>query len=406
MRILMFGWEFPPHITGGLGTACHGITLALSGIANRSIRFVIPKTLNGEDAAFLDLVGLPALPVARMLENGGPALCAVPSGRQAAQLSLPDLPQPYGGNLLPAALGYANRVQHWLKPGMHADVIHAHDWLTVLAGVKAKEITGRPLVFHIHSTEHDRCGDNADPQVVQIERQGMEAADAIIAVSERTRQQIIQRYGQAAHKVHTVYNGIASTTGLPAGERRFISYIGRVTYQKGPAIFVEAASLALRRKPGLQFILAGDGDLLECVKARAQALGIEGSILFPGFLDGDEVSSLLEQSIAYVMPSTSEPFGIGALEAVDRGAPLIVAAHAGVAEVIDYAIKVDHTDAPAIADAMVQLADDHDFARQMALGAKRELSGLTWDRCAAAIDDIYATLLGSKALSRNDATAR
>jgi glycogen(starch) synthase len=372
MKILMFGWEFPPHISGGLGTACHGLTNAMQAWSQHRLRFVLPRTV--EKGLGVELICL-APEIAGSDNTAGPVSA-------------------YCASLLPAALAYAERVPKLTLLDEGVDVIHAHDWLTIPAALVAAEITGAPLVLHVHSTELDRCGLHAarDRAIVQIEQRGLDAAACIIAVSNYTRAGLIRCYGQRPDKVITVYNGITPVRAVTGVARGCIAFIGRITEQKGPRYFLEAAQRALQVQPSLQFVMAGEGDLRVAMQLLARELGIENNVTFPGFLSRDEIAYVLERSLAYVMPSLSEPFGIGALEAIALGAPVILARTAGVGEVVRHAIKVEPTDSCGIAEAMLRLAGDPAFAARMAHGARRDIRNLTWERAAASVIGVYEAL--------------
>jgi glycosyltransferase involved in cell wall biosynthesis len=377
----MFGWEFPPHITGGLGTACHGIVKGLSGIKDVAVTLVLPKLRGGEDSSFATLLELPGADA-----DGS-------SGQAAAQIN------PYGRDLIDVAQVYAERVASLHLDYDCYDVIHAHDWLTAMAGASARRISGKPLVLHIHSTEYDRAGAHADPRIVAIERRGMQAADKIIAVSNFTRNIIIERYGQERDKVVTIYNGIEMPAGTPLARpktaSRTVTFLGRVTHQKGPAYFVEAASKALAAAPDLHFVMAGDGDQLPAMKALAASLGLGTRIAFPGFLPAPEVRRLLERTDIYVMPSVSEPFGISALEAIDAGVPSILSRQSGVVELFEHVHLVDYWDVDAIAGGIVRLASDPAYAEAMRSNARRELAGVNWHACAEKLATHYRRLMAS-----------
>ena len=378
LKILMFGWELPPNHSGGLGMACQGIVTGLQAAGGVKLSFVLPALLGGEDL-------------------GGAAVLLAPATSGATHGGAdgkPCLPGSYGSGLLEAAGAYARSAL--AMAGGDFDIVHAHDWLTAGAGIAVKQASGKPLVLHIHSTEYDRAGQHADRRIVAIETRAMETADLIVAVSDYTRRMIVECYGQPAGKVRTIYNGITPSP-VRLRERanpgcRTVSFLGRITHQKGPAYFVEAAALALKMEPELQFVMAGDGDLLAAMQRRARELGIEDRIAFPGFLRGDEVRHLLDHSDIYVMPSVSEPFGISALEAIDAGVPAILSRQSGVVELFDHVLKVDHWDVAAIAGQIVRLARDPALADRLRRGAMRELHGHDWSACAAALKASYRRL--------------
>ena len=372
MKILMLGWELPPNISGGLGTACFGITRGLHELGELAVTFVIPHIDNGEDRRFVELVAL-----------GGMAVSNATGSASS-----------YGNNLLGQVRRYERQASTLLRGDRSWDVIHAHDWLTVPAALRLKRLTGKPLILHVHSTEYDRAGSYADPAIVEIERQGLDAANRIIAVSRYTRDMLVERYGQNPARISVVYNAVCDKWGAPAAPRArtgaaTVSFLGRVTYQKGPRYFIEAARLALDMNPELQFVMAGDGDSLQDMKALAHALGIDGSVYFPGFLRNDEVRHLLCHTDIYVMPSVSEPFGISALEAIHAGAAAILSRQSGVVEILKNVVAVDYWDSAAMANAIVDLANDQVAAARMTQKAIQELDHASWRNCAVLLTQLY-----------------
>lgn len=382
MKVLMFGWEFPPNISGGLGTACFGITRALREIGGVEVRFVIPGAAAGEDGRFVDIMALGEL---RACRREGAALLPL---------------NPYGSALFDAVAAYASRVPALLESGVEFDLIHAHDWLTCEAAMVASRLSGKPLVLHVHSTEYDRAGACADPALVAIERRGMDAARVIVAVSEFTRELLVQRYGQARSKIVTVYNATGAARSRPqpaaAGRAPTACFLGRITYQKGPRYFIEAAARAAMAAPGMQFVMAGEGDQLAAMKQLARELGIGAQVFFPGFLRAHEVAHLMRHSDIYVMPSVSEPFGISALEAIAAGVPSILSAQSGVVELFDHVVKVQHSDVAAIGTAMARLARDPALRQHLREGAWRELEQVSWTRAARSLVQVYGSVLPAR----------
>ena len=278
------------------------------------------------------------------------------------------------------------------------DVIHAHDWLTYYAGIAAKRVSGKPLVVHMHATEFDRSGENINTQVYAIERAGMEAADRVIAVSNLTRSIVINRYGIPAGKVMTVHNAVRFAEHAGAAPERgvkdkIVTFLGRITYQKGPDYFVEAAAKVLRRIPNVRFVMAGSGDMMNHVIRRVARLGIADRFHFTGFLRGEDVHKMFQLSDVYVMPSVSEPFGISPLEAMRSNVPVIISKQSGVAEVLDYAVKVDYWDVDALADAIFALIEYPALGKMFASKGLEEVTNLKWNDAAAKIKTVYETAI-------------
>ena len=347
MRVLMFGWEFPPHIAGGLGTACYGMTRGLAR-NDVDVTFVVPHAYGDEDQRFTHVMNasdvealygstgsgaddiLEKMSFIHIDSNMVPYISPeeyevyheryVKSGQQVwsttdAWKQRYTFSGKYGANLMEEVARYAVVAAQVAKDlEGQFDVIHAHDWLTYYAGIAAKRVSGKPLVVHMHATEYDRSGENVNTQVYAIERAGMHAADRVIAVSNLTRNIVINRYGVPAEKVVTVHNAVRFAGGpCKMPERgvkdKIVTFLGRITYQKGPDYFVEAAAKVLKRLKNVRFVMAGSGDMLNHVIRRVAKLGIADRFHFTGFLKGDEVQRMFALSDVYVMPSVSEPFG-------------------------------------------------------------------------------------------------
>ena len=426
----MFGWEFPPHIAGGLGTACYGMTrgLARNGV---EVVFVMPRAYGDEDQRFVRVVNASDVETigtrdhkfseellekvsfihidSNMLPYISPEEYAayhdefVRSGRTHEWTDVwkqrYTFSGKYGANLMEEVARYAMVAAQVAKDlEGQFDVIHAHDWLTYFAGIAAKRVSGKPLVVHMHATEFDRSGENINRRVYAIEKAGMQAADRVIAVSELTRRIVIGKYGIPAEKVVTVHNAVRfgeSEDAVPerAVKDKVVTFLGRITYQKGPDYFVEAAAKVLQRVPDVRFVMAGSGDLMNHVVRRVAQLGIADRFHFTGFLKGGEVQRMFRLSDVYVMPSVSEPFGISPLEAMRSGVPVIISRQSGVAEVLDYAIKVNYWDVDALADAIYGLLTYPALGRMFASKGLEEVTGLKWTNAAAKIKTVYETVV-------------
>ena len=427
----MFGWEFPPHIAGGLGTACYGMTY---GLAKHGVEviFVVPKAYGSEDQRYVRIVnasGVEAptadgvlghediwekLTFLQIDSNMVPYIAPEEfeayaeeyrkSGRKPVAgedvwKERYEFSGKYGPNLMEEVARYAMvaaQVARDLEGKF--DVIHAHDWLTYYAGIAAKRVSGKPLVVHMHATEFDRSGEHVNQSVYNIERAGMEAADRVIAVSNLTRNIVIEKYGIPAHKVVTVHNAVRFASKDQVEEERtvpdkIVTFLGRITYQKGPDYFVEAAAKVLKRKKNVRFVMAGSGDMLNHVIRRVAKLGIADHFHFTGFLKGDEVQKMFALSDVYIMPSVSEPFGISPLEAMRSNVPVIISKQSGVAEVLDYAIKVDYWDVDAMADAIYALVTYPALAEVSAEKGLQEVTSLKWEDAAREIASVYRSVI-------------
>lgn len=500
MKILMLGWEYPPHISGGLGTACEGLTSAL---AERDIEidFLVPRLYGEEDAPHMQILGAassepiadtPTATTARTQGQGPPsgpdplselvaaepALATDPIFTAAAQaagaelaaasepgvntIRVPAMLKPYldqktykeliaSGALdrtamarilaaeithpLPGPPGQMARLEHAHVPGAELtysdpsssgahygddlfsevaryamsatrrvqgrqyDLVHAHDWMTFPAGVEIARRAGAPLLVHVHSLEYDRAGHGADRNIVSVEHQGLEAATRVIAVSYYTRNLINQVHGTPLDKISVVHNGVYTRETVEAyTEQRsskgpVVLFLGRVTFQKGPEYFVQAAARVLEHVPDAVFVMAGSGDMLPRMKAMVEELGITKSFRFPGFVRGAELERTFSTADVYVMPSVSEPFGIAPLEAMSYDRPVIVSKQSGVSEVLRNALKVDFWDVDKMASQIVALLELPELRRVIVERAREEIRHIHWDAAAETLIPVYQSIL-------------
>ncbi len=427
MKVLMFGWEFPPHITGGLGTACYGLTKSLTKQGVEVI-FVVPKLFGKEDKSFMNLVAAEDIPVeitekkVRQLFNKltyieissslVPYLSPEEYKRFIEEYKLKELQYEnkvfstkfsfsgkYGPNIFEEVGRYA------ITAGVLAqktdfDIIHAHDWLTYPAGIAAKHVSGKKLVIHVHATEFDRSGENINQEVYNIEKQGMEEADLIITVSNYTRNIVINKYGIKPEKVFTVHNGVEPISNIEHFKieknlpYKIVTFLGRITFQKGPDYFVEAAHKVLQKADDVHFVMAGSGDMLNRIVKRVAELRMGDRFHFTGFLQGNEVYKMYAMSDVYVMPSVSEPFGIAPLEAMQTDVPVIISKQSGVSEVLHHAIKIDFWDVDAMADSIYGLLYYKGIRSLFKKYGRKEVINLRWDNAAFLVTTLYKKLLG------------
>ena len=429
MRVLMFGWEFPPHIAGGLGTACYGI---VKGLAHNGVQtmFVMPSASGDEDRSAADIINASEIPVevsstmnvddfldkvqfvhigTNMVPYLDPAefhsLVEEDRKRQVRDFSIHygqtyKFSGKYGSNLMEEVARYAmvgGTIAMTHKGDF--DVIHAHDWLTYMAGIAAKRLSGKPLVVHVHATSFDRSSDNnIDTRVYDIEKRGMEAADRVITVSDLTRNIVITKYGIDPSKVVTVHNAVdfsgRSEIQVERGvKEKVVTFLGRITFQKGPEYFIEAAAKVLKKCKNVRFVMADSGDMMNRSIRQVARLGISDRFHFTGFLRGAEVQKMFALSDVYVMPSVSEPFGISPLEAMRSGVPSVISRQSGAAEVLKYAFKVDFWDVDAMADeiyALLQYPALADFASKYGYD---EVNTLKWNNAAAKIKSVYESVI-------------
>ncbi len=429
MRVLMFGWEFPPHISGGLGTASFGLTRGLSCIPDLQVLFVVPKAYGDEEQEGISLIGANKIPVryrqldikhfrqkldyievgSKMVPYADPEefwqlkekeVNASLEYVQTDEMGHIPFTGSYGVDLFKEIHDYA-LVSNIIAQDNSFDLIHAHDWLTYPAGIAAKEATGKPLVVHVHATDFDRSGGNVNPAVFEIEKRGLDAADMVITVSNLTRKTVIEKYGIPPEKVVTVYNAVEpvekeENPKFKKGiDEKVVTFLGRITMQKGPEYFVEAAYRVLKKTNNVRFVMAGSGDMMNKMVARAAKLGIMDKFHFTGFLRGAEVFDMLSMSDLYVMPSVSEPFGISPLEAMQSNVPVLISNQSGVAEILTYAIKTNFWDVDAMADAIYGVLNYPALSKMFVRYGKEEVDSLKWEKSALNVKEVY-----DKALER------
>lgn len=475
MRILMLGWEFPPFIAGGLGTACYGLTRALDRQGHRVI-FVLPKPVDRSHSSHVRMLspdtpvtavarraamagvkggsfesfggmlvdedGLPLAGFDHATFHGVPATFSSPYPGSSpanfvplsasAELGRADLGleigvggavataagttfsgpmhipatgggagSGYSGDLVADSERYARLVVA-LARSEDFDVIHAHDWLTYPAGISLCQVTGKPLVVHVHSTEFDRSGNHVNQRVYDIERAGMHAASRVIAVSQLTKNICVRRYAVAPGKVDVVYNGIERESQQPQpgvtieSKDKIVLFLGRITMQKGPEYFIAAAKRVLEKVQDVKFVVAGSGDMALRMIELAANIGIGHKVLFTGFLRGRDVDRVYQMADCYVMPSVSEPFGISALEAINHRVPTIISKTSGAAEVLTHALKVDFWDIDEMANKIIAVLRHPPLSQTLQEHGSFELHRLTWEGAAERCIDAYRHAMAAR----------
>jgi glycosyltransferase involved in cell wall biosynthesis len=414
----MYGWEFPPHILGGLGTASFGLIKGMSMQPDMEITFVMPKPWGDEDQSFLRIIGACHTPIVwrdvnydyvfrRLSSFMDPAkyfelrkhIYDDFSYRHVDDLGCIEFSGRYPDNLLEEINNYSI-VAGVIARTEQYDIIHAHDWLTYPAGIHTKVISGKPLVIHVHATDYDRSRGNVNPDVYHIEKNGMDYADRIVTVSNLTRQTVIEKYHQHPDKVVTVHNAveplgreILAITDKRGVTDKIVTFLGRITMQKGPEYFVEAAAKVLKKTNNVRFVMAGSGDMMDKMIRLAAARHISDRFHFTGFMKGKQVYEIFRASDVYVMPSVSEPFGISPLEAMQCGVPSIISKQSGCAEILNHAIKLDYWDIEALADAIYGLISYprlHAFLQEEGM---KEVNGIKWEYAGQKVRRVYESVL-------------
>lgn len=402
----MLGWEFPPHNSGGLGVACEGLAKALLQ-EDVEVLFVLPRKMDAPESR-VPLVFADIGKVTLKVIDTALSPYLTPSAYSELRFKLPG--NIYGATLFEEVARYAIAIRE-VAEREHFDVIHAHDWLSFLAGIEAKRVSGKPLVLHVHATGYDQSGRNGvDSRVFAIEKLGFEAADAIITVSGYTKRMVEGFYKVPEEKVHIVHNGVEAykhegdrgdVLALKQQGQKLVLFVGRLSLHKGPDYFLRAAKRTLEFYPNAYFVVSGGGEMEWQVIDLAAKLGIAHKVFFAGFIRGQELDRLYRAADLYVLPSVSEPFGIAPLEALINGTPVLVSKQSGVSEVLAHALKVDFWDTDEMANQIVAVLKNEPLSRQLTAYGKDEAYRLTWKRAAEKCGEVYRRLLlGSGPSSR------
>jgi glycosyltransferase involved in cell wall biosynthesis len=394
MRVLMLGWELPPYNSGGLGVACLGLAKALSN-KGAKLTFVLPRK-HDFDYDFMDIVFADIEEDSELIMSATYSSCF----SWFRNLSFADS---FPSDYVKAVIKYAKKVGQIAKK-YNVDIIHAHDWLTYGAGIAAKKALKKPLVAHIHNTVFDRGAGKGNPYEYGLERKGFEEADRIVAISDWTRNMVIDKYGINKDKIDVVYNGVDTFTKkdlVPAlmplkdlGYKIVLS-LGRITIQKGLDYFIQAAKKVLDVNPKVVFVVVGSGDMQEQIMTEAHRLEILDKIIFTGWLRGDEKEKVRQAADVFVMPSVSEPFGLVALEAVASDVPVIISKQSGVSEIFKNALKVDFWDIDEMANKILSVLEHKALRGDLKREGKGELKrkNLSWSTAADKCIGVYRQLL-------------
>ena len=423
----MLGWEFPPFISGGLGTACYGLTKALDQLGMK-VTFVLPKMVESQYTTHVKLLTPNSKPLKAFYGNeelknvkfhtinSSLKPYSTPEsyqklieetlkfkkqifGKNNFISNQADDSSDYGYDMYTEIHRYAAMASELAKYE-DFDLVHAHDWMTYPAGIAVAALSRKPLIVHVHSTEFDRSGEHVNQMIYDIERLGMERADKIITVSYFTRNILISRYGISGDKIEVVYNGVdrngnwtnLTDTGIKK-EEKIVLFLGRITMQKGPEYFLHAAKKVIDVMDNVKFVMAGSGDLIHKSIEMAAHLGIGHKVLFTGFLRGEDVQKIYKMADLYVMPSVSEPFGIAPLEALDHDVPVIISKQSGVSEVLMHALKVDFWDVNEIANKIIAVLKYPPLQMTLKSHGNFEVRKLRWIDSAAKCAKIYSDTL-------------
>lgn len=428
LKVLMFGWEFPPFVAGGLGMACYGLVKALIK-RGCHVTLILPKNVTASREEGLTILGadffefcvkkeIKSLKIETIeLTNPIQAYSTVDEPLKMSVLSEEAIEQVlfekvqvgssytqekkavYGPDLIEEVNKY-NQTAASIAANLDFDIIHCHDWLTFGAGIIAKQVSGKPLFCHVHATEFDRCAGNGNDQVRYLEKSGCEHADKVFAVSNFTKDILVKNYGIEPYKIEVVYNGI-DMSGVPTAPRGMhgqaprILFLGRVTYQKGPNYFIEAAHKALQIRPDIQFVIAGSGDMLTYLKGRTYELGIESNVTFTGMLSEDQVREAYRSVDCFVLSSVSEPFGLTVLEALSHRLPVIISRQSGVSEVLRHVLRYDFWDVERLASLMLSVITYPSLAQELKDRSVDDLYPISWDQVASKVEKGYWEIFNS-----------
>jgi glycosyltransferase involved in cell wall biosynthesis len=416
MKVLMLGWEFPPFFAGGAGIVCYELTKEMvkmndvdltyimpfgpDEVENQHLRLLIASKFKGKKITFKKVPSLLGTYMTqesytrerqRLIEKGKIAMA------NDNTLSL------YGNNLIDEVYSFAGRVSTIIEDEQF-DVVHAHDWTTFPAAIRASEEMKKPLVVHMHITEFDKSGGNgADPHIYSIEKEGMEKADKIIAISQKVKDGLVKNYGIDPNKIEIIYHakidvGPDMNFELPKfkEKNKVVLYAGRMTLQKGPDYFIEAAKKVVNFYENVIFIMIGTGDQMTQMIRRTVELGLQDKFLFHGFYTRDEANKFFSLADIYVMPSVSEPFGIVALEGMCKATPTIISKQSGASEILTNVFKADFWDTDKMANQIVSLLNHKGLHNTMKKEGLNEVNRLTWDKPARRCVDIYKELTGKQ----------
>lgn len=437
MKVFMLGWEFPPFISGGLGTACYGLTKAMDKLGLK-VTFVLPKMVDNNFATHVKLLSPTAMTTESLSRIDS---CKINTFKNVSFRQIisplkpyetPDIFQQriektitqkqlqtktvstvstidntgstpnadYAGDMYSQIHRYA-AIAAELAKNEDFDIIHAHDWMTYPAGIAVAAVTGKPLIVQVHSTEFDRSGEHVNQTIYDIERKGMHMSDRIIAVSQLTKNIVTSRYGISEEKVDVVHNGAErvgkskwtlNDTTIKKNEK-IVLFLGRITMQKGPEYFLNAAKKVLQKMQNVKFVMAGSGDLMQKSVEMAAQLGIGKKVLFTGFLRGESVQKIYQMADLFVMPSVSEPFGLVPLEALHNDVPVIISKQSGISEVLSHALKVDFWNTDEMANQIVAVLKYPALRLTLQSHGNFEARKLKWQDAAEKCAGIYQEIL-------------
>jgi len=398
MKVLMLGWELPPYNSGGLGVACYQLCKALAK-NNVDIEFILPYKAD-HNIDFMRINSAQPKGVKDIIASG----IAYDSYKYVKTDGTIEWVDIYGQQA-----AYEHAVARIAK-NVEFDVIHAHDWLTFRAGIRAKQQSGKPLILHVHSVERDRAGGNSgNPLVREIEYMSMLLADKVIAVSNHTKKAIVADYGIPDDKIDVVHNsmdledfehlsGDTSHTYIEAMKKqgyRVVVNVGRITIQKGLTNLLYAARKVIDKSPKTLFLLVGSGDQERELIELAAQLGISRNVIFTGFQRGKRWRDSYAIGDLFVMPSVSEPFGLTPLEAAGYGTPSLISKQSGVSEVLKNCLKIDYWDVDEMANQITAVVSNDSLRDELHRNVYKEYIKLSWTDAADKLVNTYKKHTGA-----------
>jgi len=412
-KILMFGWEFPPYNSGGLGVACEGLVGGLARLG-APVTFVLPRKIDCRSGACRFLFsddghdGDKWNAVKEIAVNSplSPYLTAAQYEEEYRVFAGKGVYHSvWRRDLVGEAMRYAGQAKT-IAQKEDFDVIHCHDWLSLPAGLAAREATGKPLIFHVHAIEYDRVGDNClNADIRAIEKEGFDKADAVAAVSRYTKQRIINCYQADAEKINVVPNAVDRSKfppraahdlwNLKKNGKKVVLFVGRLTFQKGPDYFLAAAKRVACADDSIMFVFSGSGDMERWLIEEAARTGLADKVIFAGFLRGGDLHRLYQMADLYVMPSVSEPFGLTSLEALANGTPILISRQSGVSEMVSHCLKVDFWDVDQMAAKILAAARYPELRQVLQDNGLSEVDKFSWVESAKKCLGIYQKVLAA-----------
>ncbi len=420
IKVLMFGWEFPPFNSGGLGVACQGLTRGLAR-QGTEILFVLPKIYGTLEGDYMQILSAEKYDKENKEKKRirfkivdsilkpyltSPAYIRERSriDQSTHKIQIPDASEDlYGSDLFSEIKRYSIHAKN-IALLEDFDIIHCHDWLTFPAGITAKKIAelrglNTPLITHIHATEFDRTAGHPNQYIYDIEREGMHLADYVITVSEYTKNIIIKHYGIDPEKIYIVHNAIdfeesrISEQFKIKDHHKIVLFLGRMTIQKGPDHFLRIAKRISEIDDSVRFVMVGSGDMSNQIIEESANLGIGDKVLFSDFLNGEDVDRAYRMADVYVMSSISEPFGITPLEAMKNSTPVVISKQSGVSEILKNCLIVDFWDVDLMTTKILSILHNPEFRNHLSEEGLKEVKLLNWDRSANKCVELYKKVL-------------